>query len=149
LDKKIYCISKGEYSDWHIAYAFEDKKKRDALLEKLGNDHHKYDLKLSDGEIDVIIDSIKFFASIVFRIDDPDYFSVYFSNLGEEFLHLDGNDLSLFIKVTKDEYNEINEDNIDYGKYKKICSDYTAKIKYMREVEGLNDDQIMDIFNSK
>ena len=50
---KIYCISAGDYSDWHIAYSFKDKNKRDALLKVLGDDYLEYDISLDDDRIDV------------------------------------------------------------------------------------------------
>lgn len=55
----IYCISSGDYEDWHIDYAFTDKDKRDKLLCILNQEEHSddsypidahepYDLDLND-----------------------------------------------------------------------------------------------------
>ena len=51
--KEIYCISTGEYSDWRIVYAFENKEKRDLLLTTLGEDYNSYDIELDDYRINI------------------------------------------------------------------------------------------------
>ena len=152
MSKKIYCIARGDWEDWHIYYSFESEEKRDKLLEVMhntDNDYHKYDLELKDGDIEM--DKIKnvYFVD-VYNGENNIYIhpKIYYS-LDNEVCKLnvclDENELySIHLPITKEEYLAIN-DNED--KYIKIFNDYKAKVKYMREVEGMSIDEIEELLN--
>jgi len=50
--KEIYGICSGSYEDWTVDYLFESEEKRDVVLKCLGEAYSKWDINLSDNNID-------------------------------------------------------------------------------------------------
>ena len=50
--KEIYGICSGDYEDWTVDYLFESEEKRDIVLKYLGEAYSKWDVNLSDNNID-------------------------------------------------------------------------------------------------
>ena len=149
MSKKIYCISSGDYEDWHIAYAFESEEKRDKLYEVLyatSDDYSKYELDLND-EDDRITQIKNVYYVEVSQFDeyiDID-FRIGYGYKEELYLSTDifSRELSsIEIPITEEEFNKKNKD-----KYIKIFNDYKAKVKYMIEVDGMNIDEIEELLN--
>ena len=149
MSKKVYCISSGEYSDWHIAYAFESKEKRDKLYEVLcatSNDYDKYDLKLNDRDDKISQIKNVYYAEVSQFDEDIDIDFRVGYDYREEFnasIDIFNSQLSYIkIPITEEEYNKRDED-----KYIKIFNDYKAKVKHMIEVEGMSGDEVEEVLN--
>lgn len=141
--KEIYCISTGEYSDWRIVYAFENKEKRDLLLATLGEDYNSYDIELDDYRINIedikdifTMSMTKNYVSLtkVDPIDLSNHRSVFIDR-GELY--------SLTFIITKEQY-ELGEEYIE-EKYRKVWHDINAKIKHMHLIDNMRLEDIENI----
>ena len=149
MSKKVYCISNGDYEDWHIAYAFESEEKRDKLLAVLyatSNDYDKYDLDLNDEDDRITQIKNVYYAEVSQFDEDIDIdFRVGYDYKEKFNLSIDvfNRELSYIeIPITEEEFN-----NKDKDKYIKIFNDYKAKVKYMIDVDGMNSDEVEKLLN--
>lgn len=155
---KVYCISSGCYSDWRIDYVFLSEEKRNQVLEKLiqmNDDYGKCDYDLSDNKFD--ISNCKNFIGVIcdFSIDEFDNENFDFQikqcntiESNKEYF-VDNNyyewlDKSVEIDIQRIEHEEKSYEEL-YSKYLKICRDYYAKSKYLKEVDGLDWNKINEI----
>jgi len=148
----IYCIARGSYSDWGIDYAFKSETKRDDLLDKLSEDYHKYDLPLSDDDIDITNIKSYYIHEIEYLKGLAGYYFAweYESDslrLTKDKFYLYDEGIKIYLKVTEDQFAR----GAEYYKHKymKICNDYLARINYMIEVEDMSIDEVEKILNSE
>lgn len=154
---KVYGICSGEYSDWDLDYLFVSEEKRDKVLEKLNLDERNYyeaiDYDLDDDNFDISTSEDYVYVDChyvmtknnqeVFRFEivttntiakrKDELHSFYMECWGDVSIYYD--------KIIK--YDNGDEEYLR-NKYLKVCRDYYAKSKYMKEVDGMDKNKISE-----
>lgn len=152
--KKIYCITSGEYSDWRISYAFEDKNKRDELLKFLNSTKNyecfeEYEIGLQDDNIDVKNHTNYYICNVAcddkMEIEINEVNTIMRERKNEVVMHYKNKLYSYEFEIPKEEYE--NPEKYE-EKWKKIFQDKAAEVKYMLS-EGMKIAEVEKILNKE
>ena len=135
----IYCIAYSDYDEYDILFMFEDKNKRDKLLDKFGDNYFALDKQLND---DMDIDSVKTYYSIVYS-----YGNLYFDKQCEltnphilkELVVISN---FIVIPITKEEY-----ELADRKKARKLIAKY--KRKYNKLIKCKSEMEVNEIIRKE
>src|SRR5574344_1351842 len=152
--KKIYCITSGEYSDWKISYAFEDKYKRDELLKFLNSTKNyecfeEYEIDLCDDIIDVKNHTNYYICNIScdskLEIEINEVNTIMRERKNEVVMHYKNKLYSYEFEKSKEEYENPKKNK---KKKKKIFYDKSAEVDYMLS-EGAKIWEVEKILNKE
>ena len=152
--KKIYCITSGEYSDWKISYAFEDKNKRDELLKFLNSTKNyecfeEYEIELQDDNIDAknhtkyYICNVSCYNKMEIEINEAN--TITRERKNEVVMSYKNKLYSYEFEIPKEEYENPKKYE---EKWKKIFYDKSAEVNYMLS-EGVNLWEVEKILNKE
>lgn len=148
---KVYIVTQGCYSDYHIEKVFLDRQKAEEYVKYYTASAYD-DLQIEEYEnSNEMVITPMYYANIEYNILTDEYsFKIELSN-SEDMRHKNKTDLSFgrsgynapisapIIKLFREVSS--NNDDIAYNKYLKVCRDLSTQIKYLAS-EGLSQNEI-------
>jgi len=139
---KVYIVTDGSYSDYHIERVFLEKEKAEHFSELIDGDVGEYetddDKQFEDYNV------IRCWYNFIGE------FTSYFTNIVGQKYALNKTAFSIFKNTSMNNLylqrvvpNDSNEEDMT-NKYKKVCYDIFAEIKYHKEVDGWSDKMIQE-----
>jgi len=139
---KVFIVTEGSYSDYHIEKVFIDKLKAEIYAELICGEVEEYNT--SNEDLYKRHNTIQCFYRLVDK-----RFSTYKGSIVESKKLINSNKYNLYptpdICITR-VYNEFEENTI-IDNCKKICEDYYAQINCLTKNEGWTDQMVKDWFD--
>ena len=160
MSKRVYLVTAGCYSDYHIIRVFLDKNKAESYM-KICNEPDLNELEeyeLSDDKVFTPIYYIKidyYIGKIPSYINNKYNFEIIKSNSLDtdinniNFTWYDDYNTYQSIHIYRPIYSKnFNEEKLK-KKYRKICEDLETQIKSLKEIEGWNKEMIREWLKNK
>jgi hypothetical protein len=153
---KIYIVTAGEYSDYHIVRVFLDKEKAERYISLCGNHYDEPVIEEYETDDDSIIEEINFIRAEFIKTKNESKVNIQIkksNTLDDNEEKINGNwfwyyetlnQKQLIIeRVLKNGYDEKRLKE----KYKKVCYDLMTKIESLIEIEGWTNKMIQEWLN--
>jgi hypothetical protein len=156
---KVYIITAGSYSDYHIERVFLDKEKAEKYV-KLSQSNYNYDqpyIKEMETSDNAVIDKITYVEAFYTKgknHEDIDVDIIITNTLNSSEDDVKRNEFYSYPSGTKELDisrvidNEYNEDEIK-GKYRKVCQELMTQIESLVEIEGWTENMVDEWLNNK
>jgi hypothetical protein len=154
---KVYIVTAGEYSDYHIKRVFLERSLAERYVALQTNSQEDFSIEEYETDDDKKFDQIRYFYAWYKVEKGRENFQMAFYTTTTldtteedenytDFWHYNHSNIDKIIikRVIK---NEVYDEEALRNKYLKICQDLYAKIKSLKELEGWDEKMVQEWLN--